>query len=151
MAELLYDPLEDEIEFRIQPERNLLVRGFRPWLVRTGAPAGTIRLELRDTSGQLIAASDAMDAADVGEGDHWTGDQGFLLEAALQSGVTYVLALVGGGGYAHADAAHVGWCLDYAESRKVRLGYTEAGHDQSPYGLELWTVQEKTRGVRYGY
>lgn len=151
MAEILYDPLETEIEFRIQPERNLLVRGFRPWLIRTGLPAGTVRLELRDTASQLIAASAAKDADDVGEEDHWTGDVGFILPAGLQGGVTYALVLVAGGGYAHDPAAHLGWCLDFSQNRKVRLGYTEAGHDQSPYGLEMWSVQEKTRGVRYGY
>ncbi len=152
MTDFLYDPLETEIAMKIQPEANCLLRGFRPSLLRSGSPAGLVRLELRDALGQqIIKASSDRSAAAIGTGSHWAGDAGFILEAALRGGVTYQLVLVARAGYAHSSSDHLGWCLDFLQDRKTRLGYTEAGHDQSPYGLELWPIQEATRGVRYGY
>lgn len=151
MSTLLYDTLTTELETSFRPDRNMLIRGFKPWLFRVGTPAGTARLELRDENGRLIQASENEVLADIGEGTNWHGSAGIILKAGLRLDTTYRVALVAGGGYAFSDAAHIGWCLDYAQDRKVRLGYTEAGRDQSPYGLEAWTVQEKTRGVRYGY
>lgn len=121
--------------------RAIQLYAIRPHLYRHGSPSGSLTVQVQDSGGKLIAASETLACTAVGSGTYWHGDQRFLIGAELAASTIYRVALVASGGYSFSESAYVGWCLDY-DLRKVPATYSPSTNEKSAHLLELWESRE---------
>lgn len=127
--------------------RPIQLSAVRPHLIRYGAPAGTLKLQIQTEAGDLIAESAALPAAGVGSAAaYWHGYQRFLIDSHLKENTTYRLAIVGASGYAFSEAAYIGWVNDDSY-RKVQPTYYPNRGGSAPLDFELWEIRRE-RGMR---
>jgi len=144
---LLVHELRTELVQQIKTgHKNVLLHAVRPHIYRHGLPAGAVRMELRDESGQVVALSAAVDLAEIGSGTYWHGYQRFYLSAMLRRDTSYQVAMVPQGGYAFDEAAYLGCCNDF-DLRRTQAGYSPNLGVNAALDIELWESREALRRV----
>lgn len=115
---------------------------IRPHLYRKGLPAGSVKLQIQDLSGEVIAESDTRLISSLGSGTYWHGVAKFTIAANLSPLTTYRIALIGVG-YTYGGSAYVGWVNGFGLGRYAS---THSGYD-APLDLEIWTRKQLPKGV----
>jgi hypothetical protein len=121
------------------------VYAVRPHLYRHGSPAGTIKLQIQDASGVLIAESAAQTISAIGSGTYWHGYLEFVVSAQLAKNAAYRFALVPAG-YTFSEGAYLGWCNGF-DLGKYGGTYAPAVGFSAPLDLEIWTRGQMRKGV----
>lgn len=122
------------------------VRHVRPHLFRKGAPAGTLKVEIRDSSGGLIATSPTVAISAIGTLTYAHGYVKFDVTAQLAPGVTYQIALVPGGGYTFAESDWIGWCNGYDLGKYPPI-VPVSGSLNQPLDMEIWEFKQVFKGA----
>lgn len=125
---------------------SIKVVAIRPHLYRHNTAGGSLRVQIEDASGNVIALSEtiaisAMPAAQA----YWHGYLRFYIKAHLRAGATYRISLVPLSGYSFNESAYIGWCNDY-DLRKVPALYTPNAGGAAALDFELWTLQNINPG-----
>lgn len=121
--------------------KSIRLHAVRPHLYRHLSPAGSVAVQIWDTNGRIVAASDAVSIASIGSGNYWHGCHRFLVTAQLKENTVYRVALVASGGYSFAEAAYAGWCNEY-DMPKGTASYSPSTGLSAPLDLELWEYRD---------
>jgi hypothetical protein len=117
----------------------------RPHLLRFGAPAGTVKVQILNGSGTLVAESGWRNITDIGSGTYWHGYARFDVSAHLAKDTLYKIAVVASG-YAFSETAYLAWCSGF-DLGKYTAEYSESRGFLAPLDLEIWTRQQIKKGV----
>lgn len=118
-------------------------------LMIVGAPSGTVRVSLRESTGvrELTASSNLTITDFLSVEDNAHGMFRFVLDYPLKADTEYGLYLVGSGGYSYSSSSFVGWCA-HKELRRITLNSAFLGGSYGePLGVEFWSYQQTTKGV----
>lgn len=144
---LLVEELKTELVATIKStEGHRNIRHIRPHIFRKAAPTGSLKVQLRDSSGGLIAESNSVTIASIGSDTYFHGYVKFDLTAQLKEDVTYRVALVPTGGYSFSESNWIGWCNGF-DLGKYPGTYTDAEGYSAPLDLELWEYKQVFKGV----
>lgn len=127
---------------KLIPDRNMFLAAIRPHILRYGRPTGSLKVELRDTTNDLIAESNVVNISDIGSADYFHGYIRFDISAGLQKDTEYVFKVVGGDGYSFSESAYIGVCNDY-DLRKYPTSYPVAEGVYAPLDMEVWTLSPR--------
>lgn len=122
------------------------VRHIRPHLFRKGAPAGGLKLEVRDANGGLIATSNTVLNSAIGSLTYAHGYVKFDVTVQLASEQIYEVALVPTGGYSFAESDWIGWCNGYDLGKYPEITPT-SGSFNKPLDLEIWEFKQVVKGA----
>lgn len=125
-------------------DRDIIVKHVRPHIYKHLAPAGSITVEIEDSSNVTIAESAAVTITDISAVNYFHGEVRFDVSARLLKNTDYYI-VINSSGYTYSDAAFVGWCTDY-DLQKVERDYTPANSLYTPFLLELWEVKKFEKG-----
>ena len=132
---------------------NILLKYIGIHLYKHGHPPGGIHVEVRDAFNKLISASPVITIAsidaDLSSEDYYHGYTRFSVTTPLKQLTDYNIALVAGGSYVFSETAsgstgYIGWCRDY-DLKKVEADYTPDQGVNSPFDLELWSLNKLQR------
>lgn len=137
-AELKADGLTQSIT----PSKNLFCIALRPYLVKYGSPAGTLKVQVLSDADVLLAESDTMDCVDISEADYFHGFIRFYVSIGLTKDVTYKIKLVGEDGYSFSDSDYIGWGNTF-ESGPYAHDYLATNSFYKPLKLEVWHRKTK--------
>lgn len=135
--------LETERVQKVTASRDMSLAHVRPHLLKVGAPAGSLKLELRDGNGRKISESNTVTIGSIST-QNFHGYVRFDVSWQFEEGQSYKIALVPSG-YSFLDSDYIGWVAEF-ENRKYALGYTVNGVDSSPLDMELWESKQRVRG-----
>lgn len=121
----------------ISPTSNQNIEAIRPHLYIEGNPAGSLKIQILNSAGDLIAESALVTIASITTAAYFHGYVRFYINASLASGVTYRVKLASSG-YTYALGSCVSWCNDY-EFKKYEYTYTPSTQDLKPLDMEIWT------------
>lgn len=141
---ILVNELISERAQKVTATRDMSVAYVRPHLLKVGAPAGNLKLELRDANGRKIAESGSVSIASIST-QNFHGYVRFDVSWQFEEGQTYEIALVPSG-YSFLDSDYIGWVAEF-ENKKYDLGYTINGIEASPLDMELWESKQRVRGA----
>jgi hypothetical protein len=122
------------------------VYAIRPHLLRFGSPAGTLTMEIRDSSGQVMFTSETIAISSIGSGSYWHGYVRFLLSGHLSKFTNYRIGLVAGGGYSFSESGYIAWCNGF-DLGKYAGSYANAVGWSAPLDLEIWEYDYMKKGV----
>ncbi len=146
---LLVDELETSLYQEIQTKhQHMMIGAIRPHLLifnKTGLGAGTLKMQIQDTRGRVIATSETLNIASLSTLDYAHKYYRFYIDAGLRANTTYRIALVAGGGYSFSESAYVGWCNGW-EFRQ-NANYSPSDGVNAPKDFELWPYRHFRRGV----
>lgn len=138
MSRLIIRELKaDALYQQIVPTENLNLVHIRPHLLIYGSPSGTLQVQVRDSNDRIAGASNTISISTLKTQTYAHGYFRFDITQPLISGVTYRIALVGGGGYTFSETDYVGWASDWNDE-KISTTYTQSGDVDSPLDFELW-------------
>ena len=124
---------------------NLNVEAIRPRLYKHNTATGSVTIEVRDTNGETIKASNTIAISALSAAAFFHGFIQFDINIGLKAETTYQIALVPSGGYSFGESAYVGWVLDH-EDPQVGIGYSAPNNGfSSPRSLQLWTRDKLER------
>lgn len=139
----LISALWQEIEVGAKP---IQIYAVRPHLYRHGWPAGSVQVQIADTSGRLIDSSAPVSLAQIGTGTYWHGYAEFRVSTALKENTKYRIGVVPSGLYAFSTDAYAAWVTDES-LRKVTASY--ALSERLPaLDMEIWEARDVNR--RFG-
>jgi hypothetical protein len=128
--------------------KSLDVQAIRPELMFFANPAGSLTLQIEDTNGKLVAASETLSIAAIKAAIASLGyDHGmlrFYCNAYLRKNTSYDFRLVPSGGYAFSEAGYVAWCAGF-ELAKYGADYSPSAGWSSALNLELWGQKQIIR------
>ena len=131
------------------PNRRVNVRAIRPHIYKHNLPAGTLTINIRDTTGGLVKASDPVSISDIhtngaNSQDFFHGYIRFDIEKDLLPNTTYRIELASSG-YTFAESAYIGWCNDF-DLRKYDADYSPNDGLVAAADMEIWESKETRRG-----
>lgn len=109
---LLVNELLSERSQGISSDTIAIVEGIRVHLYKHNNPAGELFLQIRDSSGQVVAESERISITAISEAPFFHGQVRFFIKAHLAADTAYQITLCSSG-YAFSEAAYIGWCLDF--------------------------------------
>lgn len=121
----------------ISPDEKMFVIAIRPHLYIHGAPIGTVKVQIQDTNGLVVAESNALTITSLKAQSYAHGYFKFDIAANLTDESSYRIAIVCGGGYSFSESAYVGVCRDW-DNTKSTLGYASTGAFSAPLDIEIW-------------
>lgn len=126
---------------KIKPSRNTIVEAIRPHLVKFANPSGSLKLQIQDSEGNVIAESESLTITDLSEATYSHGKYRFYINAHLKKDTTYRVALLSEG-YSFSEAAYVGWCNSYDLS-SYDANYTPSTGYSAPLSLEVFERKKR--------
>lgn len=133
----------DALSQTLTNESAITVNALRPHLYISGPPAGSLYMEILNSSSTVIATSETVAISSITSSLFFHGYVRFYIDAILAADTEYSFALRSSGGYTFQESAFVGWCSDY-DLRKYTLG---SGLSANPMDLEIWSLNLVTRGT----
>lgn len=121
----------------MSPTSNQNIEAIRPHLYIQGNPAGSLKIQIQDNNGELIAESDYITIASITSAANFHGYVRFYINASLISGTTYRIKLASTG-YTNVPGTFVGWCNDY-DLKKYEYAYSPNTEVSKPLDMEIWT------------
>lgn len=137
MKLLVFEIQEAGVYQTVKPTRNVNIEAIRPHLYVHANPAGTVKVQVQDSSGGLIAESTALTIADISAATYFHGKVRFYINASLRKGETYRIAVVGAGGYSFSESAYIGVCNSFDLST-YDASYSPNVGFNAPLALEIW-------------
>lgn len=137
---------KDPVTKQITPTKNLNVVALRPHLWIQGAPGGTVKMQILDTSSKVIAESAARTVAGMKTLTYSHGFFYFAINAHLKKDTPYLIGLRSGGGYTYSDTNFVAWCNAFDLGRQ-NPSYSNNVGINAPLNCEIWTKNMVSRGA----
>lgn len=126
-----------EISQSVVPSKNCLVYAIRPHLYVKGTPAGSLKLQLLDSNGELIKESESVSISSINSASYFHGYVRFYIDFYMKRDVSYIVKL-SSTGYTYSDNAYAGWISD-ENLVKYELNYTPTKSIYNALDLEIWT------------
>lgn len=137
----LYWAVESPLDPRV-------IRGIRPHLLRYGAPTGSLYMEIRKASDEtLYATSETIAVSSIPVGTYWHGFIRFYTNFILPASTNLKVYLKSSGGYAFAETAYIGWCIEWDSLRKYDMSSDYFVTEDAPFDCELWGYKNVTKGT----
>lgn len=142
---LVVHELVTELSQRIKVGgRDLQLNAVRPHLYKHRSPAGSLFLEVQDTSGRLIKATETIAISAISAATYYHGVIRFSIDLQLRATASYLLVLKSTG-YSFAETGYVGWCNDY-DLRLAEPDYSPAAGIHAALLWEPWIKKETNTG-----
>lgn len=116
----------------------------RPHLLKFGAPAGALTVQLVDEDGNVLTTSESVDIDDISSADYFHGYVRFEIEYVLEAETRYGL-LLQSSGYSFSESAYIGWCAD-RDLAKYEKQFSAQADEDYPLDVENWTRQKRVKG-----
>lgn len=143
---LVVHELKTELKQQVSiDDKDFILSGIRPHLVKTGNPGGSLQMEIEDTSNRLIGNSEIIPISAITPAAYFHGYVRFYCNVPLKKNTNYFVSLKGVG-YSFSESAYIGWANDY-DLRRTPLDYVPVSDIEAPLDLELWT---KNKTIRRG-
>lgn len=141
MSTLVVQEVDLEVVQEIERSTPVNLYAIRPHLYIHNAPAGSLKIQVRDSNGYLVGESETLTIAniktDAGAGNFYHGYVRFLCNIPLMANTVYQVVIVGTAGYAFNSSAYVGVCCEF-ENRKYAVDYSPNDGTRSPLDIEFW-------------
>lgn len=137
MSTLVVSELVSTLTQYVRPKRSGQLKAIRPHLLVFGNPAGSLRVEVVDIDGKVIAVSNSVPIASIKTLAYAHKYVRFDITCPVIAGEDYGLSLVAEAPYAFAETDYVGLCHDWDDT-KVDLDYTPGNDLEKPYDFETW-------------
>lgn len=121
----------------IKANSNMFVVSLRPHLKITGAPSGTVKVQIQDENGRVIVESSALTITSLKTLAYAHKYIDFQIQANLAKDVFYRLAVVCGGGYSYSNTDYVAVCLDW-DNPKTEVTYSPSTGLNGALDFEIW-------------
>lgn len=121
----------------IVPTKPIFVYAIRPHLYIHGSPAGTVKVQIQDANGYMVAESATQSIATLKTATYAHKYYRFEIASNLMQDTTYRIAVVCGGGYSFSESAYVGVCHDW-DNTKSDLSYVASDSFNKPLDIEIW-------------
>lgn len=125
-------------------DQNILCVAVRPYLYKHGSPAGTLTVNVLDSSLVEIASSDPVTITNISAIAYFHGLVKFDIEVGLTKNTDYWIELEAGGGYSFSESAYVGWNHGF-DLGIVDEDYSPSSGLNSPFIAELWERKVQLR------
>lgn len=147
MSRVLVSECKPTVYQPIKADSNMYVVALRPHLMIFGNPTGTVKVQIQDGNGYVVAESSTMTVTEIKTlaeitQDYFHGYIRFYINASLINDVSYRLAVVCGGGYSFSESAYIGVALDW-DNTKINTAYTPSNSFQCPLDFEIWERKTK--------
>lgn len=141
---LMAHELISVLQQKITTTRNLSVEAIRPHLLKYASPSGSVKMNVRDVSGYLIATSNTVAISALSASAYFHGVIEFDIDVSLKNGVTYIIELASTG-YTYGSSSFIGWCNDF-DLRCNDVSYSASGSISAALRMELWERKQVIRG-----
>lgn len=138
---LLVTELDSTIIQTYKSLKYTQVYALRPHIYRHNFPTGSLKMQIKDMSDNLIAESEVIAIEDIGSDDFFHGYVRFEVSALLNKDQTYKFILVSGDGYSFAEGSYCGWCNGY-DLGKYDPTYEPDTSFHYPLDLEVWELKK---------
>lgn len=128
----------------ITGSKEIAMTHVRPYLYKHGSPAGTVKVQILDSSQVLIKETSTLTITDISTATYFHGFVRFELEMGLARETSYYCKLVTSG-YSFAEANHLGWCRDY-DLRVVDASYTPSDGLNSAFLFQMFEQANVVKG-----
>lgn len=127
-------------------DNDVRLGAIRPHILKYGTPAGSLYMEVKNTSGTSLQTSETVTIASItaATNTYFHGYIKFLTYITLLKNTSYDFILTPTG-YTFAESAYIGWCNDF-DLQKYDRDYTPADSFDCPLDMELWEYKLITRG-----
>lgn len=146
--DLVYTELKNVASQKIKILRDANILFVRPHVFKKGNPAGSLRINIKDSNGFLIERSSVVTIASISTFNFAHGYLRFDLTTPLKKDFIYILELEGFSGYSFSETNHIGFCKDF-DLRKVTADFSPNTGLNSALDLELWERVMGTRVVEF--
>lgn len=126
---------------------NIKTKYLRPYLYKHGTPAGSLYLEIQDSSGKKIGVSETITIASIttASNTYFHGWVRFLATIPLKASTTYKVALKSSG-YTYSASAFVGWCLGW-DNAVADADYSPSSDLEKALNLQIFGTKEIVKGA----
>lgn len=121
----------------IKASKDMFVIALRPHLYIHGAPTGTVKVQVQDENGRVVAESSTQTITDLKTLAYAHKYALFYINANLVEDSFYRLAVVCGGGYSFSESAYVAVCLDW-DNPKTEATYSPSAGFNGALDFEIW-------------
>lgn len=128
---------EEGVAQIVTPPRHVLVEAIRPHIYRHGFPSGTLKLQILNGGGEVVAESNDVPINSIGTLSYFHGYIRFDITAYLAKNESYVINLVGDDDYAFDESAFCGW-VNGLDLGKYAANEIIATSWNAPLDLEIW-------------
>lgn len=141
-------PLVTEVKQAITVgERPMMVHAISIYLYRHLAPAGSLYVEIQDSTGKRIKVSETIAISAIGDQTkYFHGFYRFLISVPLKADTTYYVALKATGGYAFSELAYIGWGNAWAFKNSFPVTYSAPFGKNAPLALRVWEQRFISKG-----
>lgn len=146
--QLNYRELKDSAFQEIRATRSANIVNIRPHVIKHGAPAGSLKVQILDSNGFLIKESNAVAISSISTATYAHGYLKFDLNIPILKDQLYQIKLVAFNGYVFSDNNHIGFCRDF-DLRKVTADYSPSVGFSSAFDIELWERKMTDRSVDF--
>jgi hypothetical protein len=137
VSNLILIECKPDVYQSIKADKDMFVVALRPHLYIHGSPTGTIKVQVQDAGGKVVAESASQTITDLKTLAYAHKYALFYINANLVEDSFYRLAVVCGGGYAFSEAAYVGVCLDW-DNPKTETTYSPGSGYSAALDFEIW-------------
>jgi hypothetical protein len=139
--------LETSITQEIETDEIILLESIRPHLYKHNNPAGSLFLEIRNLSDDLLFTSESVTIQSIhdaaGEA-YFHGVVEFPINASLAKNTKYNIILKSSG-YSFSELSYIGWCNGY-DLKVVENSYVPAGDLADALIMEFWERKKLRKG-----
>lgn len=139
---LVVHEITTSVSQNLTPEKNTLVGAVRPHIYVHNKPVGTLKVQICESDGTVLAESATVDIQDITTLAYFHGYVKFAVSAFLRKDVAYQFNIVAGGGYSFSESGYVGVCGDF-DLRKYDPSIAVIHPLVSPLDLEIWSQSLK--------
>jgi hypothetical protein len=141
--ELNTAPLRQKILIGAKP---VMVHAIRPYIFKWLAPAGSVYMQIQDSSGNKILDSETIAISALSAQNYFHGFYRFLVDFGFAAETEYYIAMKGSG-YTYSSIAFIGWCNAWEIKNSSDIGYSAPNTGLSaPLGMQFWSYDHRTKG-----
>jgi len=126
-------------------DRHTVVAAVRPHLVIIGTPAGSLKVDIQNSSGTVLYSSETIAISTITTANAFHGYVRFYLNAVLAASTNHYISLQSSGGYVYSDTSYVGWANDF-DLRKYEASYSPSTGLDAALDTEIWSYNLITKG-----
>ena len=136
---LIVNELKTSLFQEITPSKTTQVEAVRINLYKHNNPEINLTIEIHNSNGGLIAASDdSFSSSEISSSPFFHGFIRFKIKAQLMKNTPYRIVLKASG-YAFSESAYIGWCSSF-DLPVYEPSYETLGNFHSPLALEIWCL-----------
>lgn len=143
---LIIDELVTTLDQEINITKGSEVKYIRPYIYKHGSPSGSIKMSIRDDSGELDSVTLTIAEIDANlstPGTYYHGFVRFTFDNVVKLPVgTYTIRMEGTDGYTfvNSSTAHIAWVQEF-ENRTNTLSESSSLLFDNPHSVQLWSYK----------